>query len=376
MRFWGNDLIIFRYLSKDILITTFAVTLILFLIFFVGKFVGLLADAVAGKYSVDVLFTIISYRMPNIMQMILPLGFYIAILLAYGRLYMDSEMVVLFAGGMSPRQLVVLTLVPALAVASLVALFSFWLSPLGAELDAKVLDEQRNRSEFETLNAGRFQSLGQGKIMTYVDKISSDRKRLENVFISRDYSHKTSSMIAVSEYGEQLQHPDYGQRYLVLHNGYRYEGTPGTLNFRVTKFSTYGQYLQPVELSSDYTNTTDAKPTMELLSSRDPVFMAALQWRLAFPILVFVAALMAVPLSKTNPRQGRYLKMLPAILLFVFYYTFLSGARGAMESAKWPIFPGLWIIHLLFFVLALLLLNWDNLNLKRAQKIAEKAAHA
>jgi lipopolysaccharide export system permease protein len=346
------------------------------MIFFVGKFVGLLAGAVAGKYAVDVLFTIITYNIPGFMQMILPLGFYIAVLLTYGRLYMDSEMVVLFAGGMSPSRLVVITLAPALVVALFVALFSFWLSPLGAELNAKLLDEQRNRSEFETLNAGRFQPLGQGKIMTYVDKVSTDRKRLENVFISRDDSRKTTPMIAVSEFGEQIQHPEYGQRYLLLRNGYRYEGRPGTLNFRVTKFSTYGQYLQPAELSSDYTSEHDAKPTLELMSSSDPLFRTTLQWRIAFPILVFIAALMAVPLSRTNPRQGRFLKMLPAIVLFIFYYTFLSGMRGAMESGKWPVFPGLWGVHFLFLSLALFLLNWENYHLWRAQRVARKLTHA
>jgi lipopolysaccharide export system permease protein len=114
-----------------------------------------------------------------------------------------------------------------------------------------------------------------------------------------------------------------------------------------------------------------------LMSSSDPLLRTTLQWRIAFPMLVFVAALMAVPLSRTNPRQGRFLKMLPAIVLFIFYYTFLSGMRGAMESGKWPLLPGLWGVHFLFLALALLLLNWENYKLWRAHRMAtKKATHA
>jgi lipopolysaccharide export system permease protein len=354
--------IIFRYLSKDVLVSTFAVSFVLLLIILSGRFVGYLADAAAGKYAIDALFTMVGYRMPGFLQIILPLGFYIAILLAYGRLYMESEMVVLFACGMSQRQLVAITLIPAFMIAVLVALFSFWLSPLGAELNAKILDEQRNRSEFDSLNAGRFQTLGQGQTMVYVDELTNNRKRLEHVFIARDGADKFNRMIAVAKNGEQIQNVEYGQRYLMLHEGHRYEGRPGTPEFRVTQFSTYGQYMPSFVVSSDYTNETDAKSTRDLFSSDNRALRTALQWRISLPVLVFVATLLAVPLSKTNPRQGRYLKMLPAVLVFVFYFTFLSSVRGAMESGKWPIYPGLWAVHFAFLLLALLLYKWEQIK--------------
>ena len=107
-------LIIFRYLSRDLLITSLAVSAILLTIFLSGKFSDYLDDAAQGKLAVDVLFTIIAYRMPNLLELILPLGFYLAILLAYGRMYIESEMVVLSATGMSQWQLVRITLVPAM----------------------------------------------------------------------------------------------------------------------------------------------------------------------------------------------------------------------------------------------------------------------
>ena len=327
---------------------------------------SLLADAAAGKYAMDVLLTMIGYRMPGLLQIIFPLGFYIAILLSFGRLYIESEMVVLFACGMSPRQLLLMTLIPTFVVALLVGLFSFWLSPLGEQMNEKLLEEQRNRSEFESLSAGRFQTLGQN--ITFVEELTMDRKRLDGVFIAHDGSEKSHPMVAVAKYGEQIQHAEFGQRYLVLHDGVKYEGQPGSAEFRVMHFVNYGQYLPQAVPSGEYTNEIDAKSTRELLSSDELVLRSAFQWRLALPIMVFIGTLLAVPLSRTSPRQGRFLKMFPAIILYILYYTFLGSVRGAMDNGRWPIFPGLWVVHIIFGLLGLLIFNWDNFSLWRRRR--------
>jgi lipopolysaccharide export system permease protein len=359
-------LIIFRYLSRDLLITSLAVSAILLTIFLSGKFSDYLDDAAQGKLAVDVLFTIIAYRMPNLLELILPLGFYLAILLAYGRMYIDSEMVVLSATGMSHWQLVRITLVPALLVALVVATFSFWLSPLGAQLTEQALAEQRNRSEFESLQEGRFQAIGQGRIMTYVEQVSDDNKRLERVFVAQQ-DGQTNSTIVIAETGEQAYIPDYGQRYLVLHNGHRYEGHPGTSEFKITQFSEWGRYLPPTTSEAEFESEADAKTTAQLLAADDLESKAALQWRISMPLMVFIATLLAVPLSKTNPRQGRYLKMLPAILIYIFYLAFLINARGAVAEGDLPVALGVWVVHVPFLVIALLMLNWQALLQSRTK---------
>src|SRR5690606_10109310 len=155
-------------------------------------------------------------------------------------------------------------------------------------------------------------AIGQGQTVTYVQEIVDDHKRLNNVFIARDSGINSGPTIVLARHGEQLEHEEYGQRYLVLRDGYQYEGKPGTADFRITHFSSYGQYMPPVVLSGDYAYETDAKSTMDLLSSNELELRVALQWRIALPVMVFVMTLLAVPFSKTNPRQGRYLKMLPA----------------------------------------------------------------
>jgi lipopolysaccharide export system permease protein len=134
--------------------------------------------------------------------------------------------------------------------------------------------------------------------------------------------------------------------------------------------------MPPVILSGDYARQTDAKSTMDLLASDDRELRTALQWRIALPMMVFVITLLALPFSKTNPRQGRYLKMLPAILVFVFYYVFLITVRGWMEQGEWPILPGFWAVHGAFLVLGWLLFNWDRLMQPKRRTRVEKTVHA
>ena len=365
-------MIIFRYITRDLLVTSFAVSAILLVIFLSGKFGDYLDDAAQGKLAVDVLFTIIFYRMPNLLELILPLGFYLAILLAYGRMYIESEMVVLSATGMSQGQLVRITLVPAAVVALIVAAFSFWLSPLGAELTQKTLAEQRNRSEFESLQDGRFQSIGQGRIMTYVERVSDDNKLLEHVFVAQ-YDGQNNAIV-IAETGEQAYNPDFGQRYLVLHKGHRYEGLPGSSEFKITEFAEWGRYLPPTTSEAEFESKADAKTTAQLFAAEDLESKAALQWRISMPLMVLIATLLAVPLSKTNPRQGRYLKMLPAILIYIFYLAFLINARSAIVDGDLPLWLGVWVIHIPFLIIALLVLNWQGISQLRNKPA--RGAHA
>lgn len=353
-------MIIFRYLARDLLLTGLAVSSVLLIIFLTSNFSRFLDDAAEGKLAVDVLIKIVTYRMPYLLELILPLGFYLAILLAYGRMYIESEMVVLSACGISQWQLLRITLIPAVLVSVVVAVFSFWLSPAGALMTEQALAEQRSRSEFESLQEGRFQAIGQGKVMTYVENVSDDNTRLEQVFVAQRDSDTTSSIV-VAHTGEQAFVPEYGQRYLVLHQGYRYEGRPGTREFKITQFGEWGRYLPPTTSVAEFERESDAKTTLQLLGADDAESQATLQWRISVPLMVFVATLLAVPLSKTNPRQGRYLKMLPAILIYVFYLAFLINARGAVAEGDLSPALGLWVVHVPFLVIALLMLNWEAL---------------
>jgi len=215
---------------------------------------------------------------------------------------------------------------------------------------------------------GRFQALRDGTRVTYTEQLSDDRVNLGGVFISEkrmssDQSKDRGITVLVAEKGHQEVRND-GSRYLILENGYRYDGNPGEANYRAIKYDTYGALLPKPDISDEVTDR-DAIPTSELLSGEDsPRNRAELQWRVSLPILVFIVTLMAVPLARVNPRQGRFLKLLPAILLYMAYLTILIAARGALERGKIPAALGLWWVHLIFLAIGLGLLYWEPLRLK------------
>lgn len=356
-------MIIYRYLTREILLTMAAVSSILLLIIMSGRFVRYLAEAVSGKIAVDILLGIMLYRLPGFIELVLPLGFFIAILLAYGRLYMDSEMVVLSSCGMSQKQLLGITYISAIIVALLVGCMSLWISPLGALKTEKLLAEQRSRSEFTMLRGGYFQPINNGEQVIYIETLSSNREQLNRLFVAQMANPKTGSKasVAVAEHARQILNPIYGQRYLQLEDGFRYEGTPGMRDYSVTQFKKLFQHMPEPNLSAAYKRAIDARATLDLFADDSRESQAALQWRLSLPILVLVVTLMAVPLSRTSPRQGRYLKMLPAILFYMIYLGTLSGVRGSIESGAWPVMPGLWLVHGAFFGVAMLLFSGGNL---------------
>jgi lipopolysaccharide export system permease protein len=368
-----SGLIVFRYLSRELLMTSGAVSAVLLVIIMSGRFIKYLAQAAEGRLDHTVLFLIMGFKLPGFLQLILPLGLFLGVLLAYGRLYLDSEMTVLSSAGMSQQRLAGYTLVSATAVACLVAWMSLGLAPQGSTEVARILNKQAAMTEFDTLEAGRFQALRKGSRVTYTEQLSDGRSQLSGVFISDKRESKAGDKpagisVLVAEKGHQEIKAD-GSRYLILQNGYRYDGNPGQADYRKIEYETYGVLLPKPSVSEEI-GEREAVPTSELFGSSNLVDRAELQWRLSIPILVFVVALLAVPLSRVNPRQGRFLKLLPAVLIYMTYLALLVAARGALDKGKIPEYLGLWAVHGLFLGLGLLLLYWEPLRLKWAARRA------
>ncbi len=279
-------------------------------------------------------------------------------------------MTVLSATGMSQQRLFVITLFPATLVALVVAWLSLSLAPQGANQFQLLLNKQDALTEFDTLEPGRFQALRDGTRVTYTEQLTDDRVNLAGVFISQKNTNSDQKdrgiSVLVAEKGRQEIRPD-GNRYLILDNGYRYDGNPGQANYRAIKYDEYGVLLPKPDVSDEVTDR-DAMSTRSLIDNDDARSHGELQWRLSLPLLVFIVTLMAVPLSRVNPRQGRFLKLLPAILLYMAYLTILIAARGALDKGKISPALGLWWVHGIFLIIGLGLLYWEPLRLKMASR--------
>lgn len=366
--------IIFRYLVKEIIMTMMAVSGAALIIIMSGRFVKYLAEAASGKISSDILFSIMLFRLPGFLELILPLGFFIAVLLSYGRLCMDSEMTVLSACGMSQRQLVGYTLIPSFFIAGIVGAISLYVGPLGMQKVEVLFNNQESLSVLDTLTPGRFQTQS-GERVIYTEKLSEDRAEMKNVFISAISEPHQSNIIdsqentvdsqvniIVAESGKQEINERDGTRYIVFSNGYSYQGLPGRTDYQIVKFERYGQLLENPKKDELQSIKREALSTKVLWASDLPEDIATLQWRLSLPLIVPILALLAVPLSHTNPRQGRYAKLIPALILYLVYLIFLNIARGALEDSKIPMWLGIWWVHGIFLSIAIFLLSKRRLS--------------
>jgi lipopolysaccharide export system permease protein len=349
--------IVFRYLAKEVFVTMVAVTSAVLLIIMSARFVRYLGEAASGKIAGDVLFWIMFYRLPNFFELILPLGFFIGILLAYGRLYVESEMVVLSACGFSVNRLLAYTLVPAFFIALVMSSISLYLSPAGTNMAKQIINDPKTKSGFGTLVPGRFQSMSGGRV-SYVEGLQDKKSKMENVFVAEVIprtKHSAEQVSLVFAEGGQVVEKE-GYRYLELHNGYRYMMESKTLDYQQTRFDVYGARLDEQESTLEPSNELDGLPTQQLIGSDNLAYQATLQWRISLSILIPIVAIIALSLSKTDHRRGRYIKMLPAILIYLMYLVLLSAGRGAIEEGKLAPQYGLWVIHAGFLILGLSML--------------------
>lgn len=344
-------LIIFRYLVRELSGTFFAVTLVLLMIIVSGRLIKTMASAAAGEVSMELILLALLYRMPSFLEIIIPLALFLSILIGYGRLYAESEMTVLTATGFSDKKLLGYSLIPAAFMMLVVALFSMYLSPLGAQKTEDLYLEEAKLTEFELLAPGRFQSAPGGSRVTYTESLSSDKQQMNHVFIA------DGDALILAQRGTQYVSPETGSRYLELHEGRRYDLTPGSAELQILDFQRYGVRMAE-EQPERRKLRKEAVPTQDLFGSDNPQHVAQLHWRLSLMMLVPVGTLLAFPLSRVNPRQGRFARMFPALMLFMVYVSMLAGLIGLVEKGRVSPYLSLWLVHLLFLLLALTFFLW------------------
>jgi lipopolysaccharide export system permease protein len=239
-------------------------------------------------------------------------------------------------------------------VAVLVGLCSLWLTPAGALHNEQLLEEQRSQLDFTALAPGRFQDFGGGRT-AYTEGYDDDRSHMQEVFISerqrrRDGTPESAVTRAASGY--QTRDEETGSRFLVLSEGERYSVEPGRHMAERLAFATYAVRLSQAGERADL-ESPELASTAALVASDAVRDQAQLQWRLSLPVMVFILTLLAMPLSRVNPRQGRFAKLLPAVFLHVGYLSLLLAALDAIGRGALPVAIGMWPIHAGFLALGL-----------------------
>jgi len=346
-----------RYIFREIALTWLGVTMVLLMILLTNQFARVLGDVAKGKLPKDAAFDVIGLSAAQYLIILVPIGLFLAIMLALGRLYRDSEMPAMMACRVGPsgiyRPLMWLLVPLALGVA--------WLSIEGTPRALTKIDrisaEARREADLASIEPGRFTVFGPEQAVVYGERISPDGF-MENVFMERRVG-EDAVQVVVARRGEQVESDDPDTRLLVLHEGRRYEGIPGTARFRVIEFVEHGI---PYRLPS--LRTPDPKPRAmtfaNLRKSGELEHIAEQQWRLSVPISTILLALLAVPLARSRPREGRYGRITIGLLVFIVYFNLLSAAKAWTEEGTISPSLGLWWVHGSILLLTLGLLALQN----------------
>ncbi|HKK13652.1 MAG TPA: LPS export ABC transporter permease LptF [Gammaproteobacteria bacterium] len=358
--------IIGRYLLKEVILNWLATTLVLWLIVVTNRLAHYLAQAASGDLPGSVIFTLLGLKSVNYLNALLPFSLYLAVLLALGRLYKDSEMVALGACGIGPPQLYRPLLVLGVAVAVGLGWLSLAVVPHTNALGYRIEARAKQSADVATIVAGRFQEARGGHLILYAEALSADHQRMTNVFAQNRQEGRLGLVTAA--HAHQHVDPRTGDRYLVLEDGYRYQGFPGDPDYRVMKFRTQALLLQPAQPVSGPPHL-DAIPTATLWGAGARNRIAELQWRISLPMAALVLIVIAVPISRTTPREGRYGRMFVAVLVLIIYYNLMGTAQVWVEHGDVPPFPGMWWVPALGLTVAGLLL-WRQQPRRRRGRVS------
>jgi lipopolysaccharide export system permease protein len=358
-------LIIRRYIASQVLLATVAVAAVLTVILMSGRVIRYFGMAASGKLDVSLLTAVLVYRLPQFMELIVPLGMFIAILLVFGRLYLDNEMAVLAASGVSRAQTVGNLAFPVLLVTLAVGGISLYLTPVGNAASDQIFAEQAKRNTFDLIKPGRFQRAGQR--MLYAEKLSPDKTELLGVYLFEPRNAVDGGpprqIMVYAESGRRYVDPQTHLQYLQLHNGRRYELQPGGGVVNQARFGEFRALMPQADMSGEAgVSNPNSTPDIIARMDRDPAAMSEWMWRVSMPALVPIVALLAFALSKVNPRQGRYLKLLPAILLYLSYIVMIVAARNGIEKGKLTQAAS-WGVHAVYLLLALSIVGWEQIKL-------------
>lgn len=387
-------MIIFRYLAKEVVMTTLVVSLILLVVFVTNQSLQFFQRAANGAIPATELLSIVALQVPLLLGYLLPLGFYLGVLLTLGRWHFDSEMTVLSACGVSRAMLTGMIVLIAFLVALVVSGLTAFVVPKAQGDINRMLSNAAASTSIAQIIPDRFMEFGgkdfvvplsdtpglsgatdntqNGKMVFYARNVGKGRKALHDIFVAQkegapDHATKTQKWgVVVAKSATEKVEGQEGGRYLIFENGYRYSGVPGQKDYRVVRFDQYGVRIS-VNAASVH-NDVQSFSVHQLWQTRHQDLNAAaeLQWRMTMPICTIIFALIAVPLCQVRPRYGKFTQLFPAIIIFAVYANLILVMRTWIQAGRIAPEWGMWWVHAAALLLAgglmLYRMGWHRLR--------------
>jgi lipopolysaccharide export system permease protein len=338
-----------RYILREVIASWLAVTVVLLVILLTNQIARVLERAAENQYPQSVVFELIWLGTLQNLSIVMPIGLLLGLVLAFGRLYHDSEMAAAQACGVGPSRIFAPITLLAVVVTGFIAWLTLDLAPHATARTLALRGEALLAGQFAPVSPGRFRTFGGGDAVVYAEDVAADGT-LTNVFVERSREGRVE--VALAERARHSVGEEGLTHVITLYDGERFEGVPGSAQFRIVRFA---EHTIPVEVPrfADAVTALEAAPTRELLATDDLERRAELHWRVALPVMCVVLTLLAVPLSRLQPRQGRYARVWIAVLVYFVYSNLASAGKVWIARGTVPEALGLWWVHAAVVMLAL-----------------------
>jgi len=334
----------FGYLALAVFSTLFAITL-------TTQLIRLLGQAAGGKVLSEGVVALLGFAALNYLPVLLSLTLFITVLMTLSRSYRDSEMVIWFGSGLSLLSWIRPVLLFAAPLIALIAALSLFLSPWAVGKSDEYRRQMDLRDEASRVAPGIFREAANTDRVFFVEEIAGDETNVQNVFISQMQEGKLGIMVSKRGYRESAAN---GDRFVVLQDGRRYDGVPGTRDFKVMDFERYALRIEARDAQGEQTSTKAAS-TLALLQQQSDPNLAELLWRVGLPISALILTMLAIPLSFVNPRASRSINLVFALLIYMVYGNLLNIVQAWVSQGRVAFQTGWWVVHAgMLGVLALL----------------------
>ena len=349
-----------RYMLREFLISLTAVIGVLWLIYVATRFARYLAQAAVGNLPAEVIFNLLWLNSFGALSILLPIGTFLAVLLSLSRMSSDNELTVIAACGIDGNRILRNVVVFSGAMAIITGVLALLIVPDVLSGSYEIEQKAKIAANTTGLVAGSFKESQNGDWTFYSQQLSEDKTHMENIFIEIHRDEKP--LIFRAERGRFDIESETGDKYLVLEDGYRYEGNAGDLDFRIAEYATHSMLIERGE-SVQVREKHKSLPTAVLWERGKPQDLAEIQWRVSSAVMTIILSVIAISLAHTGPRQGRYAGFFPAVLVYVIYSNLLGVTRAWVEKGDLAPWIGAIWVHLLMIGIMLMLQN--RLKLKR-----------
>jgi lipopolysaccharide export system permease protein len=321
-------MIIDRYMMREVGLPFIAVLTVMVIIFTTYSLTHFLVDANAGLLLAGEVVRLTGLKSVISLEVLLPLSFYFAVMLGMGRLYSDSEIYAMRSGGISERRLMRPVMFLALAVAVLSGFLSVSARPWAYQRSYEIRAQARAASEVDRVRAGRFYHFAKSRRTVFIEHIAGDGRSVNGVFVR---SRKDDDLQVITSVNGRLDYDARpGYHLLTLFDAYVYRRVEDAPDM-FAELGSFSLWL-PVGEEEPVGYKTKASSTRDLGVATQPVDVAEFQWRLSTPVSTLLLALLAIPLSRGRPRQGRYARILLALVIYAVYLNVMDVSRTWVEQ--------------------------------------------